>query len=101
MSFIQIWDVVEQGDIGCTRGGGRDAQAVFSGAGLLYASSASFKTPSRQGSYQFPSGMELFVVLYDVGPQKQVSLPPFFSNNNRLPGFTDVVRCPCTHRYTL
>uniref|UniRef100_A0A671TD78 Complement component c3b, tandem duplicate 1 n=1 Tax=Sparus aurata TaxID=8175 RepID=A0A671TD78_SPAAU len=44
----KIWDVVEQGDIGCTRGGGRDAGAVFSGAGLLYASSASFKTPSRQ-----------------------------------------------------
>lgn len=73
MSLIQIWDVVEQGDIGCTRGGGSDARAVFSGAGLLYASSARFKTPSRQGSYQFPSEMELFVVLHDVGSQKRCS----------------------------
>ncbi|XP_041789834.1 complement C3-like [Chelmon rostratus] len=44
----KIWDVVEHGDIGCTRGGGRDAAAVFSDAGLLYASSASFKTRTRQ-----------------------------------------------------
>lgn len=74
MSFAQIWDVVEHGDIGCTRGGGSDARAVFSGAGLLYASSARFKTPSRQGSYKFPQEMELFVVLYDVGLQKHMCL---------------------------
>ncbi|XP_035515263.1 venom factor-like [Morone saxatilis] len=44
----KIWDVVEHGDIGCTRGGGRDATAVFSDAGLLYASSAGFRTQTRQ-----------------------------------------------------
>ncbi|TKS68660.1 Complement C3 [Collichthys lucidus] len=44
----KIWNVVEHGDIGCTRGGGRDATAVFSGAGLLYASNAGFKTQTRQ-----------------------------------------------------
>ena len=74
MSFAQIWDVVEHGDIGCTRGGGSDARAVFSGAGLLYASSARFKTPSRQGSYEFPQEKELFVVLCDVGLQKHMCL---------------------------
>ncbi|XP_054864779.1 complement C3-like [Amphiprion ocellaris] len=31
----KIWDVVEHGDIGCTRGGGRDAKGVFSDAGLM------------------------------------------------------------------
>ena len=46
----QIWDIVEQGDIGCTRGGGRNAGGVFSDAGLLYGSSAGFQTPTRQGS---------------------------------------------------
>uniref|UniRef100_A0A3B4ZLY2 Complement C3-like n=1 Tax=Stegastes partitus TaxID=144197 RepID=A0A3B4ZLY2_9TELE len=44
----KIWDVVEHGDIGCTHGGGRDATAVFSDAGLLYASSAGFQTQTRQ-----------------------------------------------------
>ncbi|XP_076583711.1 venom factor-like [Chaetodon auriga] len=44
----KIWDVVEHGDIGCTRGGGRDAAAVFSDAGLLYASNGLFKTQIRQ-----------------------------------------------------
>ncbi|XP_045902795.1 venom factor-like isoform X2 [Micropterus dolomieu] len=44
----KIWDVVEQGDIGCTRGGGRDATAVFSDAGLLYSSNTGFKTQTRQ-----------------------------------------------------
>ncbi|XP_031732921.1 venom factor-like isoform X2 [Anarrhichthys ocellatus] len=44
----KIWGAVEHGDIGCTRGGGRDATSVFSDAGLLYASSAGFKTQTRQ-----------------------------------------------------
>uniref|UniRef100_A0A8C2XLN8 Complement component c3b, tandem duplicate 2 n=1 Tax=Cyclopterus lumpus TaxID=8103 RepID=A0A8C2XLN8_CYCLU len=46
----KIWGAVEHGDIGCTRGGGRDAGSVFSDAGLLYASSAGFQTQTRQGN---------------------------------------------------
>ncbi|XP_065808700.1 complement C3 [Labrus bergylta] len=44
----KLWDVVEHRDIGCTHGGGRDAKAVFSDAGLLFSSSAGFKTETRQ-----------------------------------------------------
>ncbi|XP_072240697.1 complement C3-like [Leuresthes tenuis] len=44
----KIWDVVEHGDIGCTKGGGRDATSVFTDAGLLYSSSAGFRTKTRQ-----------------------------------------------------
>uniref|UniRef100_A0A3P9LX36 Complement component c3b, tandem duplicate 2 n=1 Tax=Oryzias latipes TaxID=8090 RepID=A0A3P9LX36_ORYLA len=44
----KIWDVVEHGDMGCTRGGGRDASGVFVDAGLLFSSSAGFKTQTRQ-----------------------------------------------------
>ncbi|KAM3623350.1 uncharacterized protein V6R79_010054 [Siganus canaliculatus] len=44
----KMWDVVEHGDIGCTRGGGRDATAVFKDAGLLYTSNAGFRTDTRQ-----------------------------------------------------
>ncbi|KAK5620662.1 hypothetical protein CRENBAI_020815 [Crenichthys baileyi] len=44
----KIWDVVEHGDIGCTRGGGRDATGVFTDAGLLYSSSGGVKTQTRQ-----------------------------------------------------
>uniref|UniRef100_A0A8C6NJW6 Complement component c3b, tandem duplicate 2 n=1 Tax=Nothobranchius furzeri TaxID=105023 RepID=A0A8C6NJW6_NOTFU len=44
----KIWDVVENGDIGCTRGGGRDASGVFTDAGLVYLSNTGFKTPTRQ-----------------------------------------------------
>uniref|UniRef100_A0A3Q3L7G2 Complement component c3b, tandem duplicate 1 n=1 Tax=Mastacembelus armatus TaxID=205130 RepID=A0A3Q3L7G2_9TELE len=44
----KIWDIVEQGDISCTRGGGRDATGVFTDAGLLFDSSTGFKTPTRQ-----------------------------------------------------
>ncbi|MEQ2178162.1 hypothetical protein GOODEAATRI_011078, partial [Goodea atripinnis] len=43
-----IWDVVEHGDIGCTRGGGRDAKGVFTDAGLLYSSSTGVRTLTRQ-----------------------------------------------------
>ncbi|CAN9510720.1 unnamed protein product [Ophioblennius macclurei] len=44
----KVWDVVERGDMGCTRGGGRDASGVFSDAGVLYSSSRGFKTGTRQ-----------------------------------------------------
>uniref|UniRef100_G3Q8J4 Complement component c3b, tandem duplicate 2 n=1 Tax=Gasterosteus aculeatus aculeatus TaxID=481459 RepID=G3Q8J4_GASAC len=44
----KIWGTVELGDMGCTRGGGRDATSVFSDAGLLYASSAGVRTQTRQ-----------------------------------------------------
>ncbi|XP_032419209.1 complement C3-like isoform X2 [Xiphophorus hellerii] len=44
----KLWDVVEHGDIGCTRGGGRDAKGVFTDAGLLYFSSGGVKTETRQ-----------------------------------------------------
>lgn len=42
--------MVEQGDIGCTRGGGIDAKGVFTDAGLSVSSSTGFSTKSRQGS---------------------------------------------------
>lgn len=41
---------MEQGDIGCTRGGGIDAKGVFTDAGLSVSSSTGFSTKSRQGS---------------------------------------------------
>ncbi|KAM4611258.1 venom factor-like [Polymixia lowei] len=44
----KIWDVVEKGDIGCTRGGGRDGLRVFTDAGLLFTSSSGAKTQIRQ-----------------------------------------------------
>ncbi|XP_029284184.1 venom factor-like [Cottoperca gobio] len=44
----KIWGSVALGDIGCSRGAGRNAPAVFSDAGLLYASSTGFKTGTRQ-----------------------------------------------------
>ncbi|XP_034043596.1 complement C3-like [Thalassophryne amazonica] len=43
----KIWDVVEHGDIGCTRGGGRNAIAVFTDAGLLFSSSGGVRTQNR------------------------------------------------------
>ena len=51
LTFLQIWGTVEQGDIGCSRGGGKNAKAVFSDAGLHYSSSTGFKTDTRQGNY--------------------------------------------------
>ncbi|GLD63856.1 complement C3-like protein, partial [Lates japonicus] len=51
----KIWNVVEHGDIGCTHGGGRDAMGVFTDAGLLFTSSAGFKTQIRQ-TLECPGG---------------------------------------------
>ncbi|CAL8328550.1 unnamed protein product [Merluccius merluccius] len=44
----KIWRAVEEGDMGCTRGGGRDGLRVFTDAGLLFASSSGAKTATRQ-----------------------------------------------------
>lgn len=46
---VQILDVVEKADIGCTQGGGENAKMVFSDAGLLFGSSGGLKTDVRQG----------------------------------------------------
>uniref|UniRef100_A0A8C5DA84 Complement component c3b, tandem duplicate 2 n=1 Tax=Gouania willdenowi TaxID=441366 RepID=A0A8C5DA84_GOUWI len=43
----KIWNTVEHGDIGCTHGGGRDALAVFTDAGLFYSSNGGLKTVNR------------------------------------------------------
>ncbi|XP_053711085.1 complement C3-like isoform X2 [Synchiropus splendidus] len=44
----KIWGIVGDGDIGCTKGGGRDARQVFTNAGVHFSSSTSFKTQSRR-----------------------------------------------------
>ncbi|XP_060943930.1 complement C3-like [Limanda limanda] len=44
----KMWNTVENGDFGCTRGGGQNAMGVFSDAGLLFSSSAGFKTSARK-----------------------------------------------------
>ncbi|XP_068177027.1 complement C3-like [Antennarius striatus] len=43
----KIWDVVEHGDLGCSRGGGQNALSVFTDAGLLYSSSAGMTSRAR------------------------------------------------------
>lgn len=47
--LAQVWDVVENGDFGCTRGGGKDAKGVFTDAGLQFTSSTGVKTKLREG----------------------------------------------------
>ncbi|XP_033985886.1 complement C3-like [Trematomus bernacchii] len=44
----KIWGAVEDRDFGCTRGGGQNALAVFSDAGLLFSSSTGLQTETRQ-----------------------------------------------------
>ncbi|XP_068615919.1 complement C3-like, partial [Brachionichthys hirsutus] len=50
----KIWDVVEHGDLGCTRGGGKDALSVLTDAGLLYTSSGGMTSTTRN-DLQCPS----------------------------------------------
>ncbi|XP_027873419.1 complement C3-like isoform X1 [Xiphophorus couchianus] len=44
----KVWDTVENHDIGCTHGGGKDSMSVFYDAGLLFQSNLQSETPSRQ-----------------------------------------------------
>ncbi|XP_061686699.1 complement C3-like [Syngnathoides biaculeatus] len=44
----KMWETVEHGDLGCTRGGGINAKRLFQDAGLLYASNAGFTTDPRK-----------------------------------------------------
>lgn len=51
---IQVWDVVEQFDTGCSPGGGKDAMHVFYDAGLMFQSSnPKLGTPYRQREITF------------------------------------------------
>lgn len=49
MTPIQIWDIVESYDTGCTVGGGRDSMNVFYDAGLLFESNLVTGTNYRKG----------------------------------------------------
>lgn len=48
-SPLQIWDVVEKADIGCTPGSGRDYAGVFTDAGLALKTSKGLQTAQRTG----------------------------------------------------
>lgn len=56
---LQIWDIVEKYDTGCTPGGGRDGLSVFSDAGLLFESSTASGTAYRQGKASDPPSFAL------------------------------------------
>ncbi|XP_061576834.1 complement C3-like isoform X3 [Cololabis saira] len=43
----KIWDVMEQGDTGCSPGGGKDSMNVFYDAGLLFKTRNALETPDR------------------------------------------------------
>ncbi|XP_046693883.1 complement C3-like [Silurus meridionalis] len=44
----KIWDIVEQHDIGCTAGSGKDAMGVFYDAGLLFITQTAGSTAERR-----------------------------------------------------
>lgn len=45
----KVWEVVDQADMGCTAGGGKDNMGVFSDAGLMFHSSTGGSTDSKEG----------------------------------------------------
>nr|CAQ13355.1 novel protein similar to vertebrate complement component 3 (C3) [Danio rerio]CAQ15376.1 novel protein similar to vertebrate complement component 3 (C3) [Danio rerio] len=44
----KVWEVVDQTDMGCTAGGGKDNMGVFSDAGLMFHSSTGGSTDSKE-----------------------------------------------------
>ena len=48
-STLQVWDVVEKADTGCSAGGGKDSMNVFYDAGLLFQSNL-IGTADRKGN---------------------------------------------------
>lgn len=54
MSNLQVWDIVEKYDTGCTPGGGKDSMSVFFDAGLLFESNTASGTVYRQGDNRIP-----------------------------------------------
>lgn len=46
-SHLQIWDVVEKADIGCTPGSGKNYAGVFMDAGLAFKTSQGLQTDQR------------------------------------------------------
>ena len=44
-----MWSALGKGDMGCTRGGGKDGMGVFKDAGLHFSSSLGANTSPRQG----------------------------------------------------
>ncbi|XP_068027380.1 venom factor-like, partial [Melanerpes formicivorus] len=47
LTQAKVWATVEQGDLGCSSGSGRDALGVFADAGLSLTTSTKLSTPQR------------------------------------------------------
>ncbi|KAL7845328.1 hypothetical protein AOLI_G00235200 [Acnodon oligacanthus] len=48
LSQTKIWDTIEQHDLACTAGSGKDSMGVFYDAGLLFMSNSAGSTPDRR-----------------------------------------------------
>lgn len=68
---LQVWDIVEKFDTGCTPGGGSSGINVFFDAGLLFESSTASGTPYRQGDQM------ILVAFYNLN----IFLNPFTTYN--------------------
>lgn len=49
LCWPQVWDAVENSDIGCTPGSGRNHVGVFADAGLSLATNVNIETEQRGG----------------------------------------------------
>lgn len=49
LCWPQVWDTVENSDIGCTPGSGRNHVGVFADAGLSLTSNVNINTEQRSG----------------------------------------------------
>ena len=60
---LQVWDVVEKADTGCTPGGGKDSMSVFYDAGLLFQSNL-IGTADRHGTQTLSPIIGFFLWLF-------------------------------------
>lgn len=65
---IQIWDIVEKYDTGCTAGGGKDSINVFYDAGLLFESNLVPGTNYRKGETQTQTQLFISLLVYKKSP---------------------------------
>lgn len=62
---LQIWDVVEKADIGCTPGSGKNYAGVFMDAGLAFKTSQGLQTDQRAGEKRDKGSTQEGICLQD------------------------------------
>ncbi|XP_056613917.1 complement C3-like [Triplophysa dalaica] len=97
----KVWEVVGEGDMGCTTGGGRESMSVFADAGLMFFSSTGVSTEARTDRCSNKSRKRRSSARLQIKQQMEKEYPDKFLQRCCMDGMRDIPMPYSCYRRTL